>query len=125
MRWPWQSVTVADVVERRRVGEATRFEAQIADLKAALALADTRYDDLLDKYHALRGGGAAIPAVLSEPSVVDEAIDEMARRFGNSTRLRRVLQDYARKAKLKGTDDEAIAAGIRDWRRPDDEAEAS
>jgi len=46
-RWPWQSVQVADVIERRRVGEAMLHEREVADLRQALAEERQRFAELL------------------------------------------------------------------------------
>jgi hypothetical protein len=82
-----------------------------------------RYDELLEKYHSLRGAGATLPAPVAESNGIDEAIDQKVRQFGNSTRLRRMLQDFARKESMKATDPDAIAARILDWRTESAEGE--
>lgn len=58
MKWPWVARSSADMIERRRVGDAALYEKQIEWLGA-------KYDTLLEKYDALRlkGAGPAEPAL--------------------------------------------------------------
>jgi endonuclease/exonuclease/phosphatase family metal-dependent hydrolase len=103
---------VVDALERR----VEMADHNLQEMHRLHELERRRYDELLALYHQLRGAGASVPTVASEPSVVDEAIDQKVRQFGNSTRLRRVLQDFARKEAMRNGEPEAIAEKILDWR---------
>ena len=119
------------VSRRAHDAEVAQLKADLAASDAAIAwhqrLAETdrrRYDELLDKYHALKVTGARPPLEAVEPSPVDEAIDAKVRQFGNSTRLRRLLQSFATRERLRGADDDTIIARVMDWSSKADEESA-
>ena len=67
---------------------------------------------LLDRETPRDHRPASVPPVLS---VVDEAIEDKVREFGGSSRLRRILQDYARKESMRNVDADVVAKRITDW----------
>ena len=66
-RWPWQSVVIADVIERRRVSEVSQLQADLASQEDATAQAmrlfeteRRRYDELLATVFAMKAQGAVV-----------------------------------------------------------------
>lgn len=116
-RWPWQSVQVADLVERRRVGEHELAEKRIADLKATIAKQDADYTQLFGEYVALtrppvvvkheNGTGPAKPR-----SAVAEAI---RRESAGDPGLAGYLVKRAAELKAEGKTPEEIAEALSKW----------
>lgn len=92
----------------------------------ALNEAKSEFNELLERYHALRGSGATpvgslAPAV--EPHAPsDLAIEQVVERFGGNVRLRRKLVQFQAEARRKNADEDEIADAITDWKDPDEDA---
>lgn len=109
-------------------------DALVDELRNQLALAEARYQTLLDRYHALRTAGAnavpaGLPAVLQRKPA-DEAIETVVARFHGHSGLRRQLQRFVlRERSLEGYDatrEQDIADAVLNWRDPDaDEDDAA
>lgn len=120
MKWPWVSRARYDLLQHNA-------EQITATLKAALAVSDGRYDqllekygDLTDKYHDLRVAGAnpALPTVAiprKEPDVVTQAI--IAKSRGSAV-LRKQFADLAAQRRAEDVSEPEIAkeilAGVAD-----------
>jgi hypothetical protein len=91
-----------------------------------------RYDDLLEKYHALRVSGANAPQSVGLPPAqrpakpADEAIETVVARFGGNSRLRRQLQKYVYTERMKpDADEDKIAESVLVWRDPEDDEDVA
>ena len=127
MRWPWVSRDASDLAQRAATfahEEAVAAVERANELKDALVVERARYDALFERYDALKVTGARPPLEVAEISPVGEAIDAKVRQFGNSTRLRRILQSFATRERLRGMDSDAIIARVMDWSSKADEESA-
>lgn len=83
--------------------------------REALALADRRYQDLLDKYHALKLQGAAEPVapIAPAPRPIDPIMQEIAAQCGGNTAKRGLMLRQVARDRKAGLDDEVILSRIR------------
>lgn len=113
LRWPWQSVQIADQIERRRVDT----EERLRDLQA-------KYDTLLAAHLAyltptrtsVAGSPEAMPdpAVRRPPSPVSVAIKELAQGDGRlATYFRKRANDL--RGEFPGMSEEGIASLLGRW----------
>ena len=101
---------------------AHRAHEQAQTYRALFEAATLRADRFADRMANMPSGGRMEP-VARPATASDEAIDQKVREFGNSTRLRRLLQDVQRKGRQMRMEEDAIADQILNWRDPDsDEA---
>lgn len=106
------------------------MEQLVSQLRADLAAADTRYDDLLRMYHEARtvtiqNTVAPMKPVERSKLAADMAIDDVVEARGGNAILRRQLQRYVNLERQKGTPEKKIEASIRDWRDPDQDEDAA
>jgi hypothetical protein len=111
---------------RQMSEEKARYAKDIDFYRAALALKDTRYDTLLQKYEALANPQSARPAlVIPTRKPADIAIETVVAQFGGSSRLRRQLQRFVTTERsLEGANEDAIADRVLHWREVE-EADAT
>ncbi len=113
MRWPW--------VSRAHYALLEHNYREILRMVHDRQQTDTRYDALLDKYHALRLQGANAapifqPVIAKEPSAIDFAINEKA---GSNHRLKLYLTGYAARERAANTGDADIVDRISNWTNGD------
>lgn len=106
VRWPWVSRELYEQIEAAWLH--TRDDCWNLQ---------TRYDALLEKYHALKVQGAvpekqSEPVIAKEPSPLDYAIAEKA---GSNHRLRLYLTGYAAREKASNVDEATIISRISNW----------
>jgi dihydrodipicolinate synthase/N-acetylneuraminate lyase len=77
----------------------------------------SRYDALLEKYHALKlqGGGEAVVRAPLPAASPDEVAQAIALKAGTDPALRRHLEQYAKAQRLKRTADSDIVDSILNW----------
>lgn len=80
------------------------------------------YAELLEKYHALRAAGAAIPTptIPLQQKDRDDVLDAIELQAGNDRGLSRELQRWAKRQQLNGVSDVEIVKSIMHWEDPDD-----
>ncbi len=95
-------------------------------LVATLRHEHERYDNLLEKYHALRLMGGA-PERKLEPLPIaqrDEIADAIELAAGNDGALQRHLNRFAKQQKLDGASEHDIIQAIIHWRSDDDDLDS-
>ena len=96
-------------------------------LREMLDATATRYDQLMEKYHALRVSGANSVPVGLDPvkrnlMPADEAIEVMVEKYPHFRGLRQQLQRFVHMERVKpNADEEKIATMVRDWNSTEDD----
>lgn len=89
-----------------------------------VATAQTMWQDLFDKYHALRLAGASIPepapVVQPVPRRENDRVTEVIADIAESNaKLRTRLHAFARKQRAENVDDDAIIQQLFNWKEDD------
>lgn len=115
MRWPWET-------ERELHSALLREQEAHAMTKEALSQTKemfVRYDDLLDKYHALKLSGATPPQPPPQPVQLDPVIAAINDASHRNPKLRALMSREAQRLRLAGFDDHEIIQQIQDGVTPE------
>ena len=118
-RWPWVSRTAWDFAAQECADLQRRVQAQAEDARVERI----RYDALLDKYHALKLVGAAVPVTPSpprEPREHDPIAAAIYARAGGDRRLIRAMGQFAKDQRTMGAGIEEILTQIEQGVLDDD-----
>lgn len=109
MRWPWVGRDAMNEWEGR---ELSRLWAELDDQQ-------TRYDDLLEKYHALKVQGATVREAPPPPVQVDPVIAAINEASNRDPKLRALMSREAQRMRLAGFEDHQIIQQIQDGVTPE------
>lgn len=115
MRWPFVSRSDYDIA----MDSIEVFKVRAAEFRVQAELADRHYDDLLDKYHALKVSGATPPQPPPQPVQVDPVIAAINDASNRDPKLRALMSREAQRLRLAGFDDHEIIQQIQDGVTPE------
>lgn len=115
MKWPWTAL----------LRDNERLALENANLRADIAIL-ARYDNLLEKYHALRATGASIPeaAQTLERPVFDPVMVAITAKAGPDRKLRAMMSREAMQSRAAGIPDIEIIQAIEQGVTVDEEGVA-
>ena len=120
MRWPFVSRAAYDSI----VASRDLLHAMYQHERAMVMDEWKRYDELLDRYHALRLQGQTVtpPRPDIQPAPPSPVEDAIAERSGSNGALKRHLTRIADQMRAAKKSDEEIITTLTKWRDPDEDA---